>query len=163
MEIRRATPADADGLAEQMKAVVDEGVWLAAQSDRTAADLAAMFYAQLEEGHLVFALEDGHAIVGAIGIHPTGIDGVHYLGMSILHQFRGQGWGRLLIDTALAAAAAAGVRKVVLEVFADNGRAIGLYAASGFEIEGVKRNHYLRLDGSLRSAVLMARFLDGSG
>jgi RimJ/RimL family protein N-acetyltransferase len=45
-------------------------------------------------------------------------------------------------------------------VFPDNGRGIALYAGCGFEIEGVKRDHYPRLDGTYRSAVLMARFLD---
>jgi hypothetical protein len=33
---------------------------------------------------------------------------------------------------------------------------------SGFEIEGLRREHYLRLDGSLRSALIMARFLSAS-
>ena len=34
-----------------------------------------------------------------------------------------------------------------------------LYATSGFEVEGLKRDRYRRKDGSLRSALLMARRL----
>jgi putative acetyltransferase len=78
--------------------------------------------------------------------------------MWILPEFRGQRWGRRLVDAALEEARARGIRKVELEVFPDNGSAIALYSSSGFEIEGVRRNHYPRLDGSLRSAVLMAHF-----
>jgi ribosomal protein S18 acetylase RimI-like enzyme len=107
----------------------------------------------------VFVLERERRIVGAISIHPTGIDGVHSLGMSILREFRGQGWGRRLVLAALEEARARGIVKVVLEVFPDNGRAISLYASTGFEIEGYKRDHYPRLDGTRRSAVMMAQFL----
>jgi ribosomal protein S18 acetylase RimI-like enzyme len=57
-------------------------------------------------------------------------------------------------------AQARGIRKVELEVFPDNGRAIALYAACGFEIEGLKRDRYPRLDGTYRSAVPMPCFLD---
>ncbi len=46
--------------------------------------------------------------------------------------------------------------KVELEVWPENERAIALYEALGFEHEGLRRNHYRRRDGSLRSAVLMA-------
>jgi len=160
MQIRRARHEDAQGLAQEMKAVADEGRWLASQSDRTVEELAEMFESSIAEDNILFALEDdAERIVGVIGIHPTGISGVHSLGMSLLPDFRGQGWGGRLVDEALEAARAAGIRKVVLEVFPDNGRAIALYAAKGFEVEGLKRDHYPRLDGSIRSALMMARFL----
>ena len=50
-----------------------------------------------------------------------------------------------------------GAHKVELEVWPDNARAIALYLSAGFEIEGFRRDHYRRRDGTLRSAVLMAR------
>jgi putative acetyltransferase len=49
------------------------------------------------------------------------------------------------------------VHKIELEVFADNVAAIALYRSLGFEQEGLRRDHYRREDGSLRSALLMAR------
>jgi ribosomal protein S18 acetylase RimI-like enzyme len=159
MELRPAGIADAAEMAEQMKAVADEGRWLATESDRSEEGLAERFRSALEEDHIVFVLERERRIVGAISIHPTGIDGVHSLGMSILREFRGQGWGRRLVLAALEEARARGIVKVVLEVFPDNGRAISLYASTGFEIEGYKRDHYPRLDGTRRSAVMMAQFL----
>ena len=157
--MRGAEIQDAEALATQMKVVVEEGRWLATQSDRSVEELTEMFRSGLERDDIILVVEHGGGIVGSIGIHPTGIDGVYGLGMWLLPDFRGQGWGRRLIEAALEAAQARGVRKVELEVFPDNGRAIALYASSGFEIEGVKRDHYPRLDGSVRSALLMARFL----
>jgi ribosomal protein S18 acetylase RimI-like enzyme len=158
MEIRRALPHDAAAVAQQMKTVADEGRWLATQSDRGVEELADMFREGLAAGNILFVLEHEQRVVGMAGLNPTGIDGVHNLGMSILPEFRGQGWGRRLLNRLLDAARAAGIRKIVLEVFPENGRAIALYASSGFEVEGFKRDHYPRLDGSKRSAILMAHF-----
>jgi RimJ/RimL family protein N-acetyltransferase len=160
MEIRPAEVSDAGALAAGMKAVVDEGRWLETQSDRPVEQLTEMFRSGLEDEHILFVVEKGGEIVGSIGIHPTRVHGVHSLGMWMLRDFRGQGWGRRLVQAALDEAEARGIRKVELEVFPDNGRAIALYAACGFELEGLKRDHYPRLDGTYRSAVLMARFLD---
>lgn len=159
VEIRPATQADAPGMAQQMKAVADEGRWIATQSDRTADQLAERFRSALREDHLLLVLENDGRIVGAIGLHPTGIRDVHSLGMSILEEFRGRGWGRRLMDAALDAARSRDIVKVELEVFPENARAIALYASAGFEIEGYRRNHYPRLDGTRRSAVIMAKFL----
>lgn len=142
-----------------MKAVVDEGRWLATESDRTVEQLTELFRSGLERGDVLLTLEEDQRIVGSAGIHPTGIRGVHNLGMWILPIYRGQGWGRRLVEAALEAARAEGVRKVELEVFPDNAAAIALYASMGFEVEGLRRDHYPRLDGSLRSALIMARFL----
>jgi ribosomal protein S18 acetylase RimI-like enzyme len=163
MEIRRAHAGDVEGLAAQMKAVVDEGRWLRTESDRTEEELAEMWRSGLEKGHIIYVLERGDRIVGEINIDPTEIQGVHALGMCILAEFRGQGWGRRMVEAALDEAQAREIRKVELEVFPDNGRAIALYVSLGFEVEGIRRDHYARLDGSVRSAVLMARLLSNEG
>lgn len=159
VQIRPAQITDAPGLAEQVKLVADEGRWIGPQSNRSVEELTERFHTGFQADPVMFVLEDEERIVGGIGIHPTGIDGVHSLGMSIIKEFRGQGWGRRLVDAALEVARARGIVKLVLEVFPENGRAIGLYASCGFEIEGYKRRHYPRLDGTRRSAVMMALFL----
>ena len=159
MQIRRAEVDDAPAMARQMHAVVEEGRWLASEVDRSVDDLTQMFQTGLEAGHILLVLDDDGEILGAAGVHPTGVEGVHSLGMSLLAEHRGSGWGRRLLDAALAEAVEAGVRKIELEVFPDNPRAIALYVSAGFDVEGMKRDHYPRLDGTLRSALLMARFL----
>src|ERR1035437_3564570 len=85
-----------------------------------------------------------------------------HLGMAILREARGQGGGRALLQAILDHAEANGAHKLELEVWIDNARAIALYASAGFEVEGLRRNHYRRLDGSLRSALVMARLLESS-
>jgi putative acetyltransferase len=75
--------------------------------------------------------------------------------MAILPEFRGRGGGRALLDAAQEHARTVGAHKISLEVWTDNARAIGLYAAAGFEVEGLLRDHYRRRDGSLRSALIM--------
>lgn len=87
------------------------------------------------------------------------VPGVLYLGMAILGEARGQGGGRALIQAIVEHAHASRAHKLELEVWLDNARAIAFYASPGFEVEGLRRAHYRRRDGSLRSALLMARLL----
>ena len=84
-------------------------------------------------------------------------------GTWLLPGFRGRGHGRALLDAALSAATRLDVRKIELEAFTDNDAAIALYSAAGFEVEGTKRDHYRREDGSIKSAVMMAWFAPGGG
>lgn len=59
----------------------------------------------------------------------------------------------------MAAVAEEGLIGTEPPVWPDNAPAIALYTAAGFEVEGERRHHYRRRDGSLRSALLMARSL----
>jgi ribosomal protein S18 acetylase RimI-like enzyme len=160
MRVRDATVEDCEPLARAGKVVADEGRWLVMESDTSVAELAGRFRRAIEdEGHLLFVLEDGSEPVGALGMHATRAKGVLSLGMWILPQWRGHGGGRQLLRAALEARPAY-VHKLELEVFPDNAAAIDLYRSMGFEEEGLRRNHYRRLDGSLRSALLMARLFE---
>jgi len=49
---------------------------------------------------------------------------------------RGRGWGRMIVDFALAEAARLGIRVLHLEVEANNDRASSLYRLAGFEETG---------------------------
>lgn len=142
-----------------MKVVVDEGRWLATESTTTVGELVERFRDAIDEEHIILVLEEDGELVGSLGMHPTRAAGVHTLGMWVLPQWRGRGCGRILLDAALAARPP-GVHKLELEVFPENEPAIALYRSAGFEVEGVRRNHYRRLDGSLRSALIMARLFE---
>ena len=99
---------------------------------------------------------DAGAVVG-YAVARERIAGVVSLSMAVAPAARGRGGGRRLLDAVLAHAASTGAHKVDLEVWPDNGRAIALYASAGFVVEGLKRDHYRRRDGTLRSALLMGR------
>ena len=160
MEVRPATIEDCAAIARGMKVVVDEGRWLATEPGASTEDLEQRFRASVEwDGHFVFVLEDDGEMAGAIGLHPSHAEGVLALGMWVLPEQRGRGGGRLLIDAALEARPP-GAHKIELEVFPDNAAAIELYRSVGFEQEGLRRDHYRREDGTLRSALLMARLFD---
>lgn len=161
--MRRATVDDCEDLAEQMRIVVDEGRWLLMESTTTTEELSERFRQAITgRDHLVFVLEEGGELIGCLGMHPTRGKGVLSLGMWIVPQWRGKGGGRKLMDAGLAERPP-DVHKVELEVFPDNDAAIGLYRSFGFEEEGLRRNHYRRLDGSFRSALIMARLFEPAG
>ena len=106
----------------------------------------------------LWVLEDGGRVVGHADVHEAG-SGVLSLGIAILPEARGLGGGRALLEAIVEHGRACGAHKLELEVWSDNARAIALYASAGFEVEGLRRDHYRRRDGSLRSALLMARLL----
>jgi RimJ/RimL family protein N-acetyltransferase len=156
MQVRPATLEDCEPLARRMKAIVEEG-WLATEPSTSIDDIEQRFRAAVEwEGHLLFVLEEEGELAGALGMHPTQAEGVLSLGMWLLPEYRGRGGSRLLMEAALEARSPQ-VHKIELEVFPDNEAAIGLYRSTGFDEEGLRRDHYRRADGSLRSALIMAR------
>ncbi len=104
-------------------------------------------------------LDDGRRVIGTLGLHHTKAEGVVLLGMSLIAAERGKGHGRAMLQVAIDHARAARMHKIELEVWPDNERAIALYESFGFEVEGVRRDHYRRRDGSLRSAQIMALLL----
>lgn len=81
---------------------------------------------------------------------------VAYLEVAVAHAFRGAGVGRGLMMAGMDwARAHPELQKVGLAVFADNERAVALYQAFGFVIEGRRVGEYLMEDGSLRDDLLM--------
>lgn len=155
MQVRDATFEDCDALGAGMKVVVDEGIWLATEG-ATELELANRFRQTILEGDPLLVLEEDGGIVGALALHSTETTGVAAIGMWVAPSHRRRGGGRKLIEAALAARPE-GVHKVELEVFPENEAAIALYRGMEFEEEGLRRDHYRRQDGSLRSALTMAR------
>jgi RimJ/RimL family protein N-acetyltransferase len=157
MRVRPADFADAAELGRGLKVVVDERRWLGIQPPVTAEEMADRIRQMMAEERSFFALEDdGGALVGLIDLRPTRAAGVASLGMWILDEHRGRGGGRALLEAAIEARPPQ-VHKIELEVWPDNEAAIGLYERLGFEREGLRRDHYRRKDGRLRSSLIMAR------
>ncbi len=162
MDVRQTAPSDAEPIVRILAVVASEGsigaeapVDVPARTERLRATLAA------QDAPVSFVLEESQRVVGFATAYQVGPPGVSTLGMAILAEARGQGGGRRLLDAVLSASRDRGVHKVDLEVWPDNGRAIALYVAAGFVVQGIKQDHYRRRDGSLRSALMMTRRLDG--
>ena len=149
-------------MARVLAAVAEEG--LIGTEPPVALEARAQRFLEVIEGEgpsRLWVLEEDGRVVGNAGVHEAGASGVLSLGMAIVPEARGRGGGRALLDALLEHSRSRGAHKVELEVWPDNARAIALYASAGFEVEGLRRDHYRRRDGSLRSALLMARLLRG--
>jgi [ribosomal protein S18]-alanine N-acetyltransferase len=62
--------------------------------------------------------------------------------LAVAPSAQGTGVGRVLLDALVEAATARGATSMILEVRADNDRAIGLYRGCGFEQIAVRRRYY---------------------
>ena len=164
MRVRRATAADAEAFVGVLATVAAEGRWIGTDPGFDVAERTARERRSIEEGATRWVLEDDEGeVIGNLGVHPTHARGVLSIGMAIVATARGRGGGRMLMDTALRHVATTDAHKIELEVWPDNGRAISLYARYGFEVEGLRRDHYRRRDGTLRSSLIMARLLRPGG
>jgi putative acetyltransferase len=153
VNVRVARVADIDAAVRVMAAVAEEG-FLGAQPPVDVEERAQRFR-ELIEREALWVLEDEGRVVGYAGAQ-QGVPGVLSIGMAVLADARGQGGGRSLLAAVQEHARARAAHKISLEVWTDNARAIAVYAAAGFEVEGLRRDHYRRRDGSLRSTLIMA-------
>ena len=158
MRVRRAVPEDAGSITEAFARVVEEGT-LGTEPPVDIEARVERFRRQIEHDApaAVWVLEDGTRIVGHAGVQETHAPGVLAMFVAIVAEGRGRGGGRELLGAIIDHARASGAHKLELEVWPDNAPAIALYESAGFEVEGVRRDHYRRRDGSLRSSLLMAR------
>lgn len=161
VRIRPALPADAAALVALAEAVGSEPEgWLISDSRwRSAADERRYLRAVRRHPDAeIFVAEADDRIVGRLSIardtHPASRH-VADLGLMVAQGHRGQGIGRALLETAVAWAREAGVRKLELHVFPHNEAAIRLYERFGFVREGYRKAHYRR-GREYVDAVLMA-------
>lgn len=83
-------------------------------------------------------------------------DEAEVLTLAVRPEARRQGVARALLETGMLLLAAAGARRLLLEVAAENAPAIALYAALGFARAGERRDYY----APGRHAWLLARALE---
>ncbi|MFZ5780854.1 MAG: ribosomal protein S18-alanine N-acetyltransferase [Pseudomonadota bacterium] len=77
------------------------------------------------------------------------------LSIAVHSTVRRRGFGRHLLRAVVDHVREEGVRKLFLEVGADNPSAQGLYVAEGFTPVGRRRSYYRRGDGPAADAVVM--------
>lgn len=97
-------------------------------------------------------------VVGWADIVPGQRDSTRHmgaLGMGVAEGYRGQGIGRLLLARAIDHCWQMGLKRIELEVFVHNVRAITLYENMGFEFEGRHRKSRY-IDGNYEDVYHMA-------
>jgi putative acetyltransferase len=110
----------------------------------------------MKTGDILFIVEEDGRVIGSGGLHATGQRGVAMLGMALLADARGGGRGTAMLERMLREAETHRIRRVELEVFPDNDRAIALYRRVGFVDVEVRREHLRRRDGTRRDVLAMA-------
>jgi diamine N-acetyltransferase len=143
-----------------------EGRVFAAPVPHSLAELEAQYDAAEakpvnERDDIWFAIEVDGAVIGRCVLfdHDT-VGGTMRMGIAIAGDHQDRGLGTEAVDLLVAYAFRdLGLRRVWLDVLADNPRAIASYRKSGFVEEGRMRAHYWH-DGAHRDAVLMGILRD---
>jgi ribosomal protein S18 acetylase RimI-like enzyme len=148
-------------------------------------DALARFFADLPEGDLTFvkddvggpeairawmrpgrqwlALEDGE-IAGFVAVLPLHgwSDHVGEIRLVVHPRHRGAGLGRTLARHALLRALDQGLRKVVVEVVADQEALLGMFSGLGFTGEALLTDHVRDRAGGLHDLVLLAHHVEAT-
>lgn len=108
------------------------------------------------------ARDDSGEIQGMIALIPLQgwSDHVGEVRLVVDTAARGAGVGRALANIALEAAARRGLRKVIVEVPADQERVIEMFVRLGFTGEALLRDHFRDRQGELRDLVMLAYLRD---
>jgi ribosomal protein S18 acetylase RimI-like enzyme len=156
--IRRAGAGDEPRLAE-----IDALTWSPLVSPGPRPEGPAFYRGDLTPENTLVAVVDGEVAGYALVTPPTPLPASAHVqmlrGLAVDPAFQGRGIGRALVDAAVAEAAVRGAVKIWLRVLATNDVALRLYAAAGFETEGVLRDEFL-LDGRMVDDHLLARRLE---
>lgn len=91
---------------------------------------------------------------------PANAHVLHLNAIAISERARGAGLSHRLVDAAIAEARRRGARKLGLRALSNNVRAIRLYEAHGFELEGRIREEVLLPDGTYADDLWFALFLN---
>src|SRR3954453_2845441 len=160
MQIREPSEADLDALMAFFERVPE--------SERTffkepVLDRAAVEgWLTGERGRRGLAFADDGRVVGYVAvIRLTGwSDHVGEVRLVVDPGERAQGLGRALARWALLQALDCGLRKLYVEVVAEQQGAVAMFGALGFSAEGLLRDHVRDQAGELRDLVLLAHPVD---
>jgi L-amino acid N-acyltransferase YncA len=154
MEIRPLTARDREPLLRFLAAVP--------ASDRTffkedVADADAVVRWAGGPGRHGLACDAGE-VLGFVAVVPLPgwSDHVGEIRLVVHPDHRRAGVGRALARWALVQALDAGLRKLVVEVVAEQEGAVAMFTALGFDAEGLLRDHVRDRDGELRDLILLA-------
>ena len=156
--IRAVEPEDMPDLTEAWNQPL--AVWGTLQLPFTSLEARRKRHETSAPGHTrLVAVIDGKAI-GMAGLHPAdNVRRAHTasIGMAVHDAYAGRGAGSALMAALINQADRwLNLKRLELNVYADNARAIALYERFGFEREGVFRNYAWR-DGAYVDSLAMAR------
>jgi ribosomal protein S18 acetylase RimI-like enzyme len=143
IDFRKASNADAHEIARQ-NAIYFNDVYTGSASIGSAKDTGCeaqevvetdehMVLPKEEEkrGMTIYLAEMERKIIGKVHLElSSGIGGIY--GLGVLPEYRGKGYGRAILVMAVEKLKESGAGKIMLQVSADNSRALNLYKSCGF-------------------------------
>ncbi|MCP1355175.1 GNAT family N-acetyltransferase [Aneurinibacillus migulanus] len=161
--LRQALEEDAPQIIQRLHRVLDEGVYLEEEKETVnSTEEEAMLIRQMsEEGSMYTVAEIGDSIAGVAQIKRGQMEMNRHTGTFRIWlgpEFQGYGIGSKLMDYALQWAGHHGLKKVCLDVFADNERAIDMYKKYGFVVEGRRKEQFVLNDQRV-DEVFMSKFI----
>ena len=162
VEIRRALAADAGAIADVMAVVTEERIHSAIDQAWTADEQRHYIESLSPREAIHVAVDAAGTIIGLQVIDRwspiTSMAHAGQVGTFLLPQWRRRGVGRRLWNATMAFAAAAGYRKLVIQVRGSNADAQSFYRGVGFEECG-RLARQVVIDGVDDDEVLMECFL----
>jgi ribosomal-protein-alanine N-acetyltransferase len=153
--VRPLGPFDLQLLAV-MHAACFTAAWDQPWSATSFADVLAM------PGAAGWLIADGDEPAGFIMVRHV-LDEMEVILIAIDPLLRQRGLAGILLDTAIAAAQAAGIKSVFLEQAAPNFPARALYASRGFRAVGERRGYYRGATGEVADAIILRLDLPATG
>lgn len=158
VRVRAAEPADMIQVAEVMNQ--PRAVWGTLQTPLTPVAMREARFDATDQNNRLLVAEIGERVVGMIGLHREPWhrrSHAAHLGMAVHDDHAGRGVGTALLQAVVDLAERWwNIRRLELNVYTDNARAIALYERFGFEREGVHRAYAWR-DGQYVDSLTMAR------
>ena len=130
--LRPANNKDCEKIANLVYGVLEEYNFRP-DPESTDADLKDIEQSYFERGGAFYVLEEkAGSIIGAYGLCPVDKAACELRKMYLHSSFRRKGFGKLLLDSAIAKARQIGFERMILETASVLKEAIGLYKSYGF-------------------------------
>lgn len=156
--VRAMEPGDVPQLTEVMNQ--PRAVWGTLQTPLMSVEMRQKRFDATDHNNRALVAETEGRVVGSIGLHREPWHRrIHTasLGMAVHDAYAGRGVGTALMAAVVDLAERWwNIRRLELNVYADNSRAIALYERFGFEREGLHRAYAWR-DGAYVDSLTMAR------
>ena len=156
--IRLIEESDIPAFHALLDSVAREKKYLAMERAPTIERTREFVLGNIRRGYAQYVAEVDGDLIGWADILPGQRDSTRHmggLGMGVADGFRGQGIGRALLSRAIEHCWEMGLKRIELEVYVQNTRAIILYERMGFVLEGRLRKARL-MDGEYRDVLHMA-------
>lgn len=160
-EIRSARPGDAHQLVSLQEGIYADGRWFVGSTAPTVDSIQRRLQYLNPNASLYLVAERHRQLLGWLELNRMQHERMRHVALltiAIGAPWRRQGLGRLLMASSYEWAGKVGLRKITLNVRAQNHGAIALYNAEGFTVEGIESNQFVTEDG-FEDNIIMAKNL----